>query len=73
MSAGPSSYQRRKPRAIASSASVVRRSAPVAATSAIATAIDVSSVHSPGAKPPSPPPIIAGASPVGGNGALPNS
>ncbi len=38
----------------------MRRSTPVAATSAIATAWAVSSVHSPGAKPPSPPPIIAG-------------
>jgi hypothetical protein len=36
-----------------------RRSTPVAATSAIAMAIDVSSVHSPGAHPKPPPPTMA--------------
>ena len=36
-----------------------RRSAPVAATSAMAMAIEVSSVHSPGAQPNPPPPTIA--------------
>lgn len=45
---------------MASSASGLRRSAPVSATRAIAAACAVSSVHSPDAKPPSPPPIIAG-------------
>ena len=43
----------------ASSASSSRRSAPVAATSAMAMAMEVSSVHSPGSQPKLPPPTIA--------------
>lgn len=46
--------------AIASSASGVRRSAPVAATSAMHTCIWVSSLYSPGAKLKGPPPFISG-------------
>ena len=38
---------------------LVTQSAPVAAVSAIAMAIEVSSVHSPGSKGPSPPPIMS--------------
>ena len=44
---------------MASCAGSSRRSAPVAATSAIAIAIEVSSVHSPGFHPKLPPPTIA--------------
>jgi hypothetical protein len=54
MSAGPDRYQSRKRSPIAS-----RSTLPRAVTSAMQTAIEVSSVHSPGAKSPSPPPIIA--------------
>ena len=55
----------------ASCAGTVRRSAPVAAVSAIASAMDVSSVHSPGAQPKLPPPfIVTGAS---GRSGGPNS
>ena len=46
-SAGPPAYQSAKPCAICDSASGVRRSRPVAATRAMATAWEVSSVHSP--------------------------
>ena len=48
---------------IASSASVLRRSTPVAATCAMTTAMEVSSVHSPGAQPNGPPPAMATGSP----------
>jgi hypothetical protein len=60
MSGGWVSNQARKPDAIRSRDDSSRRSTPDAATSRMATAMDVSSVHSPGAKPPRPPPIIAG-------------
>ncbi len=71
MSDGPDSYQARKCPAIRVRASSLRRSAPVAATSRMAQAIVVSSVHSPGAKFPSPPPIMRG--PSGPTGATANS
>ncbi len=58
MSFGPDSYQRTKPADTASRPATLRRSAPVAVTSAIASVMAVSSVHSPGAKPPRPPPIM---------------
>ena len=61
-SGGLPSNQLRKFVAMASIASSEVRSAPLAATSAIAMAIDVSSLHSPGAKSPSPPPSIIGLS-----------
>ena len=48
-----------------------RRSAPVAAISAMAIAIEVSSVHSPGANGPRPPPIMATG--VSGGIGAPNS
>ena len=48
---------------MASSDAGVRRSAPVADVSAMAIAIDVSSVHSPGSHPKPPPPTIATGSP----------
>jgi hypothetical protein len=54
MSAGPLRAQSRNRSPIAS-----RSRVPVAVTSAMQTAMEVSSVHSPGAKGPSPPPIIA--------------
>ncbi len=63
-SAGPDRYHSRNPAAIAS-----RSGDPVAVSSAMQMAIWVSSVHSPGAQRPSPPPFIS-ASPVGG---APNS
>lgn len=71
MSAGPVSNQLRNRRATPVSPSSDLRSSPAAATSAMHQAIVVSSVHSPGAKSPRPPPIIAG--PSGPSGALPNS
>ena len=59
-SEAPSAYQARKPSAMASSDSGVRRSAPVAATCAMTQAICVSSDHSAGAYGPAPPPICSG-------------
>ena len=59
-SGGLPAYQAAKFAATPSRASTVRRSAPVAATVAMAIACAVSSVHSPGAKFPRPPPIMAG-------------
>ena len=52
--------QSRNRRAISSSESSVLRSVPVAATSAMHTAIEVSSLYSAGAKPNGPPPFISG-------------
>ena len=58
MSLGCESYQRTKLAATASRPAAVRTSVRVAVTSAMATVIAVSSVHSPGSKPPRPPPIM---------------
>jgi len=70
-SVAPPSCQRTKLSAIWSSADASRRSAPVAATSAMHTAICVSSLYSPGAYGPSPPPDMRGCCPSGGR--APNS
>ena len=59
MSAGFESYHRMNCAAMASRPSALPMSIPVAATSAIATAIEVSSVHSPGAQSNGPPPIMS--------------
>ncbi len=68
MSVAPWACQSRKPCATASNPASVRRSAPVAVTWAMQTAIWVSSDHSPGAYGPNPPPTMQ-ASPAGIRGA----
>ena len=78
--AGPRRSARRRPwprgppthaAAMPSSTASSRRSAPVAAARAIGIAIEVSSVHSPGAHPNGPPPIMATSVSSGSGG--PNS
>ena len=71
MSGGCDPAHSAKRAATASSPSALRRSTPLAATSRTHHVIDVSSVHSPGSKSPSPPPIIRG--PSGPTVAQPNS